>query len=512
MSAPAPAASDPVETTPAPDPPVIAWRPVLLIAGVLGVVLLAVSARYGYHRDELYFRVAGRHPMWGYPDQPPLVPLIGRAVTALFGDTLVAPRVLSALLSAAGVVVAALTAREMGGARRAQLLTAGAYAVCPFFVAAGHIFSTATLDLLLSTTIVWLVVRWVRTRDQRLLLAVGAASALALNVKYLAAFLLAALVAGLLISGPREFLRRPMLAAAVLVVAAAAFPGLMWQADHDWPQLDMADAIAGNGDFAGRPGFIPFQILLTGVVLSWLWIYGLWRTYRSPDLRPFRFLGHAYVLLTVLFLVTAGKPYYLSGLWAALFAAGAVEIERNGAPRGWGWVPTVPVYVITGITTALLTLPVYPVKWLADTPQPVINADSAETVGWPRFAARVAEVYGSLPPDERSKATIIVSNYGEAGALDKYGPEHGLPRAYSGHNGYWYFGRPPDTGGPAIVVGPETEAGAPYLRRFWTDVRAVSRIDNGVGLDNQEQGKPVWICRGQRAPWPELWPRLKTLS
>ncbi|GAA0562621.1 glycosyltransferase family 39 protein [Actinomadura livida] len=512
MTAPAPAASDPAETEASPGPPGVAWRPVLLIAGALGVVLLAVSARYGYHRDELYFRVAGRHPMWGYPDQPPLVPLLGRAVTAVFGDSLVALRVPSALFSAAGVVVAALTARDMGGGRRAQLLTAGAYAVCPFVVAAGHLFSTATLDLLLSTTLVWLAVRWVRTRDQRLLLAAGAAAALALNVKYLAAFLLAGVVAGLLISGPREFLRRPMFAAAVLLVAAAAAPGLMWQADHGWPQLDMADAIAGKGDFGGRPGLIPFQILLTGVVLSWLWIYGLWRTYRSDDLRPFRFIGHAYVLLTVLFLVTAGKPYYLSGLWAALFAAGAVEIERNGAPRGWGWVPAVPVYAVTAVTTALLTLPVYPVKRLADTPQPAVNADSAETVGWPRFAEQVADAYHSLPAGERAAATIVVGNYGEAGALDKYGPGLGLPRAYSGHNGYWHFGRPQETRGPAVVVGPETTAGAAYLRRFWTDVRPVGRIDNGVGLDNQEQGKPVWICRGQRAPWAELWPRLKTLS
>ncbi len=245
---------------------------------------------------------------------------------------------------------------------------------------------------------------------------------------------------------------------------------------------------------------------------SWLWIYGLWRTYRSDDLRAFRFLGHAYLLLNVLFLVTAGKPYYLSGLWAALWAAGAVEIERNGAPRGFGWLTSAPVYVITGITTVLLTLPVYPVKWLADTPQPVINADAAETVGWPRFAAQVAAVYRALPPDERSTATIVVGNYGEGGALDKYGPGLGLPRAYSGHSGYWYFRRPPDTGGPTIVVGPDTVADGAGLRRFWSDVRPVARIDNGVGLDNQEQGKPVWVCRGQRASWAQLWPEMKQLS
>lgn len=512
MTAAASEASDPVEVDVPSDSPAMAWRPVLVLAGVLGVLLLAVSARYGYHRDELYFRVAGRHLAWGYPDQPALLPLIARAVTAVFGDSLVALRVPAALFAAASVVVAGLTAREMGGGRRAQLLTAVSFAVCPFAVAIGHTFYTATLDLLLSAAIVWLTVRWVRTRDQRLLLAVGAVSALALNVKYLAAFLLVALVAGLLVSGPREFLRRPMTAAGALVAVLAVVPGLVWQARHGWPQLDMASAIADKGDFAGRPGFIPFQLILTGVFPSWLWIYGLWRTYRSDGLRTFRFLGHAYLLLNVLFLITAGKPYYLSGLWAALWAAGAVEIERNGAPRGFGWLTSIPMYAITGITTVLLTLPVYPVKWLADTPQPVINADSAETVGWPRFAAQVADVYRALPPDERPAATIVVGNYGEAGALDKYGPGLGLPHAYSGHNGYWYFGRPPDTGGPTIVVGPDNVAEGAELHRFWSDVRPVARIDNGVGLDNQEQGKPVWVCRGQRAAWTRLWPEFKQLS
>ncbi|MFD0687769.1 glycosyltransferase family 39 protein [Actinomadura fibrosa] len=512
MSAPASAASGPVDVRPPSPAPAMAWRPVLLVAGALGAVLLAVSGRYGYHRDELYFRVAGRHPAWGYPDQPPLLPLLTRAITAVLGDSVVALHAVAAAAAVAGVVVAALTAREMGGGRRAQLLTAASYAVCPFMVATGHTLSTATLDVLLSTTIVWLAVRLVRTRDQRLLLAIGAASAAALNVKYLAAFLLAALAAGLLISGPRDVLRRPLLAAAVLIAAAALAPGLLWQADHGWPQLDMADAIAGEDDFGGRPGFLPFQLLLTGILPSWLWIHGLWRTYRSPELRPFRFLGHAYLLLNVVFLATAGKPYYLAGLWAALWAAGSVEVERRGAPRGLGWAATVPAYAVAAVATVALTLPVYPVARLADTPQPAVNGDSSETVGWQRFTAEVARVYRTLPPDERARATIITSNYGEAGALDRYGTKFGLPRAYSGHNGYWYFGRPPDTGGPSIVVGPDSVAGAPSLTRYWTDVRPVGRIDNGVGLDNEEQGKPVWICRGQRAPWTALWPRFKRLS
>lgn len=489
--------------------PPAAWRPVLVLAAGVGAVLLAFAGRYGYHRDELYFRVAGRYPDWGYPDQPPLVPLVARAVTEVFGESLVALRAPAALLTAAGVVLAAVTARELGGGRRAQLLTAGAYAVCPFIVATGHLLSTATFDVFASTALVWLALRWARTRGRWEPFAAGGVAAFSLNVKYLVVFLVAALVAGLLVSGPREFLRRPTTFAGAAVAVLAALPGLFWQARHGWPQLEMADRIAAEGDFGGRLGFLPFQLVLTGTVLSWLWMYGLWRLFRSPDLAPFRFLGWASLLLAFVFLLTAGKPYYLAGLWAALWAAGAVEVERRGAPRGAGWTVSAPVYAVTGAVTVLIALPVYPVDLLARTPQPYVNADAAETVGWPRLVAEVARVHRSLPEDERSRAVIVTANYGEAGAIDRYGPDLGLPRAHSGHNGYRDFGRPPDTGGPVIFVGAQSAAG---LSRFWTGVTAAGRIDNGVGLDNEEQDQTVWICRGPRAPWPVLWPRLAHLS
>src|SRR5262245_50899380 len=169
----------------------------------------------------------------------------------------------------------------------------------------------------------------------------------------------------------------------------------------------MTGRIADSGDFGGRLGFFPYQLLMTGVVMSALWIYGLWRLVRSPELAAYRFLAYAYALLTVAFLVTGGKPYYLAGLWAALWAAGAVEVERRGAPRGMGWTVSVQAYALTGVGVALLTLPVYPVGWLARTPQPVINPDAAETVGWPGFAAEVSRVRRALPPAERSRVTIV---------------------------------------------------------------------------------------------------------
>ncbi|GAB1818677.1 glycosyltransferase family 39 protein [Herbidospora sp. RD11066] len=494
--------ADPPQSTIAPVP----WRMVLGMAGTLGVILVALSARYGFHGDELYFLVAGQHLDWGYPDQPPLVPLVMRLITELFGPSIVAVRVVAAALAVAGVVVAALTAREMGGERKAQLLTAGAYAVTPFTVADGHSLYTSSVDLFVTTALVWVVVRFVRTRDQRLLLAAGAIAAVALQVKYLVVVVLFAIVAGVVISGPREVFRRPLFYAGAAIAVAAAVPGILWQQRYGWPQLDMVRTIAAAEDYGGPIGFVINEILMTGIVLSVLLVWGVWGLLRAPELRPFRFLAWAFLLLNVFFMATGGKPYYLAGLWAAMWAAGAIRVERRqGRSRG-RWVTSRPVFVVTALVSAVFALPIYPVDSLARSPQPILNPDAAETVGWPQVADQVTGVYQALPPADRTNAIILAADYSLAGALEVYGRPQGLPRVYSSHTGFWYFGSPVADDGVTVAVG----FAKADVDRMWAECTRSAVLDNGVGVLNRAQGKEVWTCRGQRFPWTVLWPHLKS--
>jgi hypothetical protein len=297
-----------------------------------------------------------------------------------------------------------------------------------------------------------------------------------------------------------------MLYAGAAVAVAAAVPGVIWQYQHGWPQLEMARTIAAAGDYGGPIGFILNEFLLSGVVLSVLAIWGLWGMLRSPELRPFRFLAWAFLLLNVIFMATGGKPYYLAGLWAAMWAAGAVRVERRqGRTRG-RWVTSAPVFVVTAIVSVLFTLPVYPVDMLARSPQPVLNPDAAETVGWPRLAAQVADVYKSLPPAEQARTTILAFDYSMAGALDLYGRRLGLPNVYSSHTGFWYFGRPTIDDGITIAVGFDKAD----LDLVWAQSTRATTLDNGVGVNNRAQGRTVWICRGQRYPWSVLWPQFKS--
>ncbi len=487
--------------------PPVSRRGLAVLAAGLAALLVAAAGRYGYHRDELYFLRAGRELAFGYVDQPPLTPLLARLMDSLAPGSLVALRLPSALAAGAVVLLAGLLAREFGGGRAAQLLAAASTAGAAVLLAVGHLLSTATLDVLAWTLLCWLLVRALRNGGRSWLL-VGLAAGVALQNKTLAAFLLAAVLGGLLMAGPRAVLRSgwPWAAAAVALLLWA--PNLVWQAVHGFPQLELSAAIAAGGSGTSEPWFLflPMQLVLVSPFLWPVWAAGWWRLLRDPALRPWRCLPVAYALLAVVFLLTGGKPYYLAGLYPVLLAAGAdpaLAWARRGRSRvRRGLLAAAPALSL--LVGGLLFLPVLPVDRLAGSPVPAINYDAGETVGWPAFAATVAGVREKLPAG--AEVVVLTGNYGEAGAVDRYLP--GLAPAYSRHNAYWDWGPPPESADTVLAVGlPEAE-----LRRWFGQVREAARIDNGVGLDNDEQGRPVWVASDRTAPWSRIWPELRRLG
>ncbi|MGH3787717.1 MAG: glycosyltransferase family 39 protein [Pseudonocardiaceae bacterium] len=478
---------------------------------VVSAVLVLVSGRYGYHRDELYFLRAGDELAFGYVDQPPLTPLLARAASEVFGDSLVGLRLVSALAAGLVVLCTGLLAREFGGGHGAQILAAACMAVSAFLLGVGHLLSTATFDLLAWTALCWLVVRALRAGGWSWL-PVGVVAGLGLQNKTLVAFLLAGLVFGVLLAGPRAVLRTrwPWLAGVIALVLWA--PHLVWQATHRWPQLELSTAIAAGSSGTSEPRwlFLPFQLVLVSLLLVPVWAVGLWRLARDPGLRAFRAFAVAYLVLAAVFLVTGGKPYYLAGMYPVLLAAGA-EPTLRWVQRGTTRTRTALLagaITLSAAVSATLFLPLVPVEDLADTPIVDINYDAGETVGWPAFAQTIARVHAGLPAGERAGAVVLARNYGEAGAIDRYRAELDLPPVYSGHNSYWQWGPPPGSAGTTIVVGIDRDR----LRHWFGSVELAARIDNGVGLDNYEQGRPVWVCHDRLAPWAQLWPQLRRIG
>jgi 4-amino-4-deoxy-L-arabinose transferase-like glycosyltransferase len=489
----------------APPHPDRAWLPLCGLATAVAAVLIVFAGRYGYHRDELYFLEAGRHLAWGFADQGPLTPLVAHLIDKLSPGSLTVLRLPSALMAGATVLVTGLTGFELGGTRRAQLIAAACAAVASVVLVVGHLLSTSTFDLLAWALVTWLVARVIRTDDQRLWPVTGLVAGLALLNKPLIAFLLVGLGVGLLVVGPRQMLRSAWLWTGVVVALLLWTPWLIWQARHGWPQLDVSSSIASGGSASSQPrwALLPFQFLLVSPVLAPVWIAGLVALLRRPRLRPFRLFAVAWIFLVLAFLATGGKPYYLAGTFPVLLAAGALEtdawLERGASRRRaillWGLV------ALSGVVSAFIALPLLPARSAG--PVIAMNSDVGETIGWSDLTRTVASVYRRAGP----AAVIFTSNYGEAGAIDRYGPAFGLPRAYSGHNAFGYWGPPPDRPAAVIAVG----LSASQLSHF-RDCRLAARIDNSAGVDNDERGEPIEHCAGPSAPWSVLWPELRHLG
>ena len=481
----------------------LAWRPVAIVASVTGLVLLAVSARYGYHRDEMYFLACGRHLAWGYPDQPPLVPFLARVMSGIDAHSLVLLRLPSDLAVAGTCLLTAVIARELGADRRGQTFAAVAIAISNITLGSGHLLSTTTFGLTAWAAFFAVALHALRTGDGRWWLVLGLVVGVGLLDNDLLVVLVASVGVGLLIVGPRRVLLSPWLWCGAAVAVALWTPYLLWQAHHGWPQLDISRAIANGSSGTSAPRWqIPLQqFYLASPPLVPVWIAGLLALWRNPSLRWCRAFGVGYVVLVLAVIVTGGKPYYVALAFPLFLAAGAQPAidwawRQRSRVRTW----TVVLAVATAID-AFITLPFVPLGALHSTPIVGINYDVGETVGWPTFAAQMDSALHDAGPD----AVLVASNYGEAGAVQHYYP-HDAGRVYAVQNAYWLWGPPPSRAQPVVAVGFDPARLAPYFG----SVNLVRRMDNGKQVDDDEQQASIRLCQQRTTAWPEIWAGLKT--
>ncbi|KAA0021693.1 glycosyltransferase family 39 protein [Antrihabitans cavernicola] len=488
--------------------PPFATAGVSVIAAVSALALLLTMGNYGYFGDELYFLAGGRRLAFGYADQGPALPLIAHVMDLLAPDSYFALRIPATIATIACVVVSALIARELDGGRGAQLLTAGAYATSPFLLVQGTSFATNTFDTALWVLITWLLIRWVRTRSDVLLIWAGVATAADMQVKWLIPFLWICLGISVLAFGPRDLLRRPQLWIGAAIAVVVTIPSLLWQADHDWPQLAMAGVVSGEQQYTGGRGvFVPLAIALAGLLGAILLIYGTWRLFRAEALRPYRFLGLTLILLVLAFIVTGGRAYYAAGMYAAIMAAGAVELTRRDA-KSWAKWLLAPVAAIS------VAIVVWSLPWQPESKIPP-TADTAEEAGadlvlyghfgWPELVSGVADAYRQLTPAEQTKAVIVTDSYWKAAAVDQLGGKYDLPRVYSPIRGFGYFGTPPDSATTVVYVGDNPGD-------ICRTVQKLGRVDARLGFPGATKGVDIWKCSNLTEPWSQAWPGMLKMS
>jgi 4-amino-4-deoxy-L-arabinose transferase-like glycosyltransferase len=496
---PAPAAPVATPAQPGSDRvPPLAW----LIAAAFVAVELAVSDRYGFQQDELYFIEAGRHLAFGYVDQPPLAPLLTR-ITGLLGVSPTAIRIVPALAGGAIVVVAARFAALLRAGRLGRVLAALATACAPVLLGATHIANTTPLELLAWALVLLCVATALLRHRPRWWLGAGAAAGAGLEANNLMVLLLAGLAVGILVSGYRSVLRTrwPWLGAGLAAVIWA--PNVIWQATHGWPQLAMASALhQENSTAADYAGGLVAQILYAGLLVAPLLIAGFIRLWRIPEVR---FIAVAATLIAGYVLAwVPGKPYYAEGVLPAVLAAGGVAAERWIARTRWprtlrGIVLAAPV---VGMAVLLpYTLPILPA---ADLHTPQANSTLGDTVGWPQLTRAVAAQDADLVRAGQPPTSIFTGYYGEAAALDVLGAAYHLPPVLSGHNAYWMWGPGPASDHAVLVLDALGQ-----LRPYFASCRLLTTYHAPYGVQNDWTDLQIGVCTGPVAGWHTLWPHLK---
>lgn len=470
-------------------------------SATVAAVLLATASRYGFHRDELYFMANAENPAWGYVDHPPLTPMIGWLSQQLFSDSVFGLRVIPALVGASIVALTAAISREVGGGTRAQALAAWSAATTIAVLAVGHMLTTPTLDVLVWTAALWVLCRIVRTVDARWFLLLGVISGIGLMNKLTFVFAPVAFGAGLLVTPQRRLLANGWAAAGAGLALLIAAPHLWWQIDRGWPILELSSGIAAEAT-ENRVLMLPFQVLFLGLPIAAAVTVTSWRQLRGETLVPYRFVPIGFVVLLVLLLLTAGKPYYAAGALPTLVALAATDLldwcRKHRFAVG-------SLLVANAAVSAVFALPILPAERYVESPVSALNTEPAEMIGWPDFVDQVATHYRGAD-DGHGTTIVLTGNYGEAGAIDHYGAALGLPPAYSGHNSYADARVPPDSQGPVLVVGYDDPRG------LLSGCTRLGAIAMPYDVDNEEQGAPVWRCAGPLRPWAELWPDIRHIS
>jgi hypothetical protein len=411
----------------------------------------------------------------------------------------------------------------MGGGRTAQVLAAIAVALAPIYAVMHHWMTMNAFEPLIWMAAVWCIVKAINKEQPRYWLVFGILVGIGLQTKYSSAFFVVAVVIGLLATSHRRILANRWFWAGALLAFLIFLPNLIWLIQNDFPFLElMANIRRTTRDIVRGPiPFVADQAMLLNPVTFPLWASGLFWLFAGRARKNYAVLGWTYVALLAIFILLKGKNYYLSPAYPMLFAAGGIAFERMSVVqwpfRRWVIPAFGTVLVVTGVALIFLISPVLPVetflKYKTATGLELIRAENqstgplpqffADEFGWEEMTREVARIYNALPPDERASTAIFANNYGEAGAIDFFGPKYGLPKAIGNHQNYWLWGWRDYTGGTVIVLGSDGSGD----RALFKTVDVAGRAEHPYS--RRDEQFDIFLCRGLKTDLSQLWPQIK---
>ncbi|MFT4076560.1 MAG: glycosyltransferase family 39 protein [Asticcacaulis sp.] len=504
----------------------LGWKQDYLALG-LGMLAFALHAafagRYDVFRDELYFIVCGRHPAFGYADQPPLIPLLSASFYAL-GHNAWMLRLPATLAAGALVWLAVRFARLLGGDTFAAIGAGICVTIAPMLMGMAATLNTTSFDPLAWTLIAYLLVKATRDGDRSALLWCGVVAGIDFELKYALYTWAIALIVGLLATPERRVFRDRMLWLGAVIAVAIGLPSIVWQATHGWPFLELAAAARAKNTDVPPLGYIINQVLVMNPLLAPVWIAGVVAPFVIPALKPVRFLAIAFLASFGLTLLMHGKDYYIAATYPTMFVIGAVawahwahKTVARSALAGWGLLAVglsafaaplaLPVLSVEALRTYIEHAPIKPQQQEKSFKGTLLPQLFADQLGWHDFTDQVGAAWQKIPAAERARTGIKLENYGEAAALDIYGKTYDLPPVISGHNQYYFWGLRGQHPVNLLVVQNNPDRLEPYCQK--TVILGETYSRDAMAYEN---GKTIAWCQGLKVDWVTLWPELKNFS
>lgn len=485
----------------------------------LFATIIGRRSGYGYFIDELYYLACAKRLAFGYVDHPPLAPFLLRLALAALGDSLVAIRLLPAAANALSLVMTGLIARRLGAGVFGQLLAALAMAVAPVFLVFAGFFSMNPIETLLWATCGYLLIRLIQEGQPKFWLLIGALIGLGLMNKHTLIVYVGGLFVGMLFTPARKYLFNRWFWAGMLLGALIVLPNVVWQIQHDFPSVEFYRNATASKNIDSSPVKVIFdQILSMNPLTAPIWLVGLFFFLAAQRGSAYRMFGVVYLLLLgVMFASHSSRPDRMLAAYPALFAAGAHLIEqglKTSRLRNGGQVAIIVLLLIAGLPLLPFSLPLLPPYLMNAVPSPVqieegVNSRLpqwlADRFGWEELAARVAEVYDTLSPEEQAKCAIVAGNYGQAGAVELFGKAYHLPRVISGHNTYWLWGTGDYTGEVAIVTGGDPAE----LQSVFREVSTADVVECAFCRPDAKT-LPIYVAKGLSMPIAKVWPQVKS--
>ena len=488
-------------------------------------ILTSALSGYGYFIDEFYYIACSKRLAFGYVDHPPLSIVILAFSRWLLGDSIVAVRFFSSLAASATVFVTGCLARRLGGDRYAIVIAALAAFVMPVNLLMGSFYSMNAFEPLIWSAILYCAIVMVQEENPRYFLLIGSLMGVGLEMKHTMVLYGIALVIGMLLTTGRRFIWNKWFVWGLAACALLVIPNLVWQYQHGFPSLEFYKNAMQNKNIPTGPLAVVFgQIIFANPLPLPLWLIGLGYCFFMKEGRRYRFLGWAYLfLLAAIVLTQSSRPDRIAAIYLFLFAAGAVSIGNIQTPAAKRWIQrsVVAMLFLGGILAAPIFTPLLPPPILAkylstlgisfnlengkvDEPVPQWLADR---LGWHELAMDVSSVYHALPAEEQKNTVIISTNYGEAGALELYGPEFDLPPVFATHNSYHSWGPPPDSVTMFIAVFVERRD----LEKKFSSV-AEALVHTCQDCTRQQRSIPIYVARDPNFSMSAEWQHFKIFN